>query len=283
MNGIEVRNVSKNYGMLQALDRVNLHFEPEKIYGLLGRNGAGKSTLLNIINNRVFADCGEALLNGEPVRESDHAQAQIYMMSEKNYFPDSFRVNDVYKWTAEFFPSFDRTRALELSEQFHLDTRKKVRALSTGFITIYKVITALSVNTPYVMLDEPVLGLDANNRDLLYRTLIKLYAEAPRTYIISTHLIDEVSTVVENVVIIKNGCIIENRPCEELLSSGYTVSGPAALAESYVAGKQVIGTDVLGGFKSVHILGQADKNSLPEGLELEKLDLQKLFIRLTND
>ena len=283
MNGIEVKNVSKCFGQVQALDSVNLHFQPGKIYGLLGRNGAGKSTLLNIITNRIFSDSGEVLLDGEPLRENDNTQSKIYMMSEKNYYPDGFRVRDVFKWTKEFYSGFDYELADELCRQFHLNTNKKVKNLSTGFNTIFKIITALSVNAPYVFLDEPVLGLDANNRDLFYRTLIKNYAKNPRTFIISTHLIEEVAAVIEEVVIIKDGRIIENRSTEKLLATGYTASGTIDAVNKFAIGKKVIGEDILGGWKSVYILGQVDKNDLHENIEIQKLELQKLFIRLTND
>ena len=88
MNGIEVKGVSKNFGSLEALKNVNVCFEENRIYGLLGRNGAGKSTLLNVITGRIFAEQGEVTVDGEVSVENDRALKNIYMMSEKNYFPD---------------------------------------------------------------------------------------------------------------------------------------------------------------------------------------------------
>ena len=140
---------------------------------------------------------------------------------------------------------------------------------------------ALSVNTPYVFLDEPVLGLDANNRDLFYRLLIEKYSENPFTIVISTHLIDEVANVIEDVVIIKDGRVICAEPRETLLERAYTVSGPAAAIDAFTAGREVLGVDALGSLKAAHIMGAAPKN-LPEGLEKSQIDLQKLFVQLTN-
>ena len=93
---IEVRNVTKNYGSTCALDHVSLKFEENKIYGLLGRNGAGKTTLLNIISNRIFASEGEVLIDGLPARENDMAQQKIYLMSEKDYYPEKAKIKDIF-------------------------------------------------------------------------------------------------------------------------------------------------------------------------------------------
>lgn len=279
---IEIKNLTKQFGSNKALDNVNLTFEEHKIYGLLGRNGAGKSTLLNIISNRLFADTGSVFINGMPAQENDEAQKQIYLMSERDLYPMKMKIKDIFRWSKEFYPTFDMDFAMNLAEQFELNVKKEVRALSTGFGSIYKLIVALSVNTPYVFLDEPVLGLDANNRDLFYRVLIERYSAHPATYVLSTHLIEEISTIIEEIVIIKHGSIIRNESRDELLSKGYTVSGPAALVDQYCIGKNVIGMDTLGGLKSSYIMGLPNRVDLPNGLELGKLDLQKLFVKLTN-
>jgi ABC-2 type transport system ATP-binding protein len=131
-------------------------------------------------------------------------------------------------------------------------------------------------------LDEPVLGLDANHRDVFYKLLIEKYSNYPATYVISTHLIEEVSNVIEDVIIIKKGKIIRNESREELMSVGYTVSGMASLVDDYIKGKELIGTDSIGGLKSAYVMGKVIKNEIPEGLEITKMDLQKLFVQITN-
>lgn len=284
MNTIEIKGLTKTFGEVTALNNVTLTLEENKIYGLLGRNGAGKSTLLNTITNRIFADSGEVFIGGMPAKENDKAQSHVYMMSEKTLYPATMRVQDVFKWTSHFYDgAFDMEYAKDLCSQFKLDPKKKVRQLSTGYSSIYKIITALSLKIPFLLLDEPVLGLDANHRDLLYRIILDSYAANPRTLVLSTHLIEEVSTLIEEVIIIKDGRIIRQAPCEELLATGYTVSGPAAAVDAYMAGKEVIGQDALGGLKTAYIIGTPDKEALGDQLELSKLDLQRLFIQLTNN
>jgi ABC-2 type transport system ATP-binding protein len=282
MNGIEIKQISKHFKETQALDSVSLTLEPQKIYGLLGRNGAGKSTLLNILTGRILPDQGTVLIDGMPAWENDAALSRLYLMSEKDCYPEGMRISEVFRWTKEFYPNFDPEKAGEMAEQFHLSLNKKTKALSTGYRSVFKLITALCANTPYVLLDEPVLGLDANHRELFYRLLLENYSENPRTFVLSTHLIEEVAALIEDVIIINNGRILRNETCEKLLAQGYTISGMAAAVDRYCEGRELIGTDTLGGLKTAYILGRPEK-PLPDGLECSRLDLQKLFVRLTND
>lgn len=283
MNCLSITNVTKKYGDVTALKGISLDFHENKIYGLLGRNGAGKTTLLNIITGRILADEGSVTLDGSQVTENDKNLSKIFMMSETNYYPENMKVSDAFRWTEEFYPTFDKNRALDLSKRFGLTLNKKIKSLSTGYGSIFKLITALSVNVPYILLDEPVLGLDANHRDLFYKVLIEVYAENPATFIISTHLIEEVSGIVEDVIVINEGRIIRNESRESLLSKYYCVTGSISAVDAFVQDKNVIATETLGGLKNAYIEGVIDKNALPDGLNISKMDLQKLFIQLTSE
>lgn len=282
MNCIEVKNITKNFGSVCALNNVSLQFEENKIYGLLGRNGAGKSTLLNIITNRIFSDSGTVFVNGIASVENDSALQNIYLMSEKSYYPENMKVSQAFKWSKEFYPNFNTDYAINLANQFELNVKQSIKSLSTGYASIFKIIIALSVNAQYILLDEPVLGLDANHRELFYQILIEKYSNNPFTAVISTHLIEEVSTVIEDIIIIKDGSIIKNESCEDLLSKGYTISGCTNQIDCFLADKNVIGSDVLGGLKTAYILGSLKNEDVPDGIEVSKLSLQKLFIQLTN-
>lgn len=281
MSRIEVTDISKSFKDTKALSHVNLHFDENTIYGLLGRNGAGKSTLLNIINNRLFPDSGTVTLDGTPLTENTKALSLCYLTNENNLYPESMKVLDAFRWSREFYSDFDMDYARKLSELFGLPVKKKIKSLSTGYQSIFKNIAALSVNVPFVFLDEPVLGLDAYHRELFYRILIEKYAKNPFTAVISTHLIEEAANIIEHVIVIRGGEIIRNESLEELLESGYCVSGPAAQVDAYIQAKNVIGMDSLRGLKTAYITGIPEAQ-LPSGLEVSRMDLQKLFIRLTN-
>lgn len=279
---IELKNVSKSFGGVHALSDVSLSFGGGKIYGLLGPNGAGKTTLLNIITNRLYADCGEVLIDGESAPGRDRALGKVYMMAEQNLFPDSMKVKAALKITADFIPSFDLELAMELAEKFGLPMNKKVKALSTGYSSIIRLVLALSANTPYVIFDEPVLGLDAQHRDMFYRLLMEHCGGGGQTVILSTHLIQEAAPLIEHAVIIKGGKILRDASAEELTGAAHTVSGPAGLVDGYIAGRQVLNTTAIGGLKTACVEGEPDAR-VPAGLEVSAMGLQDYFISLMNE
>ena len=280
MSKIQILDFSKNFGSTEALKEVTLTFDNNKIYALLGRNGAGKSTLLNVISNRIFPSSGEILIDDSGLKDIKDQIVQIYIVGESNLFPESMKVGEVFKWTKEFFQDFNEEKAMALAKEFQLPLSKKVKSLSTGYLTILKDIAGLCVNTEFVFFDEPVLGLDANHRDMFYKNLLKCYSKNNSTFVISTHLIDEVANIVENIIIINEGKIINNTTCEKLLSMGYTISGTIKDVDNFTKDKKVIGEDILGNMKASYIL--SEENIVADAsVDISKINLQKLFIELT--
>jgi len=282
MNQIEIKDVTKVFGSTTALQNVSIDIEENKIYGLLGRNGAGKTTLLNLMTNKLFPTNGEIRVEGENVLENDLALSKIYCMTESNLYPENMKVKDAFHWTKEFYPDFDNSYAQMLAEKFSLDSSKKIKSLSTGYQSIFKIIIALSCQAKILLLDEPVLGLDANHRDMFYKELLKNYSNNPKTIIISTHLIEEAASLLEKVIIINEGKVLLVDHVETLLAKGYTISGIATLVEEYIIGKNVLAVESFGGLKTASILDETPIHNLPSGLEVSKLDLQQMFIHLTN-
>ena len=281
MQGIQIKNITKKYNGLTALDNVSFSFEFGKIYGFLGRNGAGKSTLINVIANRIFADEGKVLVDDVPARENMKVQEKIFCMSETDLYDKDLKIKEHFKWINRFYDSFNIDKALEISEKFNLDTDKRFKALSKGYQSIFKLTVALSLNVPYVIFDEPVLGLDANHRELFYDLLLKDYEDGERTIIIATHLIEEVANIIEEVVLIDKGKILLQESVERLLGTGYSISGITKEVDDYCTDKNVIGYDELGSLKIAYVLGE--KTPLPENsnLQISAMNLQKLFVKLT--
>lgn len=166
-------------------------------------------------------------------------------------------------------------------KKFELDINKRFKALSKGYKSIFKLVVALSLDVPYVFFDEPILGLDANHREMFYDLLLKDYEESGRTIIIATHLIEEVANIIEDVVIIDKGKVLLQSDVASLLETGYSVSGNAKDVEDYCVDKNVIGFDELGPLKIAYVLGE--KTPLPQtsNLSLSTMNLQKLFVKLT--
>ena len=281
MNAIQIKNVTKRYDNLTAVDNVSFSFGFGKIYGFLGRNGAGKSTLINIIANRIFADSGEVLIDDIPAKDNMQVHEKIFCMSESDLYDTSLKIKDHFKWIERFYDSFDLNKAFEISEKFNLDTNKRFKALSKGYQSIFKLTVALSLNVPYVIFDEPVLGLDANHRELFYDLLLKDYEDNERTIIIATHLIEEVANIIEEVVLIDKGKVLLQEKVENLLETGYSISGVAGEVDDYCSDKKVIGYDELGNLKIAYILGEKTPLSPNSNLQISTMNLQKLFVKIT--
>jgi ABC-2 type transport system ATP-binding protein len=285
MNAIETRSLSKRFGSTQALEDVTLQIQPGKIVGLLGRNGAGKTTLLNILANRLAPSGGHALLFGEPAWENAAVQARAYYMTEKRLYPESMRLRDVMAWTGRFYEGYDAAYAATLAEKFHLNTAQKVKGLSTGYGSIFKLILALASGAELLLLDEPVLGLDANHRALFYRELIERMASHPATCVLSTHLIDEVADVVEEAVIIHRGRVLAHQSVETLRGGAYAVSGGAQAVERFLQGRRVLDVQVLGGLRTAAVGAPVDDEARRQaqelGLEISPVSLQSLFVSMT--
>ncbi len=281
MRGIELKNLTKHYKDTKALEDVSLTIEYGKIYGLLGRNGAGKSTMVNLISNRIFPTSGEIFVDGEMSIENDEALRKIFTMSEHNLLPVDKKFKEAVQIVKMFYPDFDEDYAFALAEKFELDVKKKLMSLSTGYSSIAKLIMALASGADYIFFDEPVLGLDANHRELFYKELIDRYANTGSTYIISTHLIDECANLIEKAIIIDKGRLVTEDDTQSIMENSYTVTGPAELVDRYTADKTVVGSDTVGGIKSAYVKGKAQ--NVPQGLEISKASLQSLFIQMTND
>ncbi|WP_353894002.1 ABC transporter ATP-binding protein [Proteinivorax hydrogeniformans] len=283
MGTINFRNVSKVYGKNRAVDNIDATIYPNKIYGLLGRNGAGKTTMLNMLTNKIFPTTGTIKINGESVSENQELLSKVFYMMEKNIYPEAMKVKEVFKWTSKFYPNFELDYANNLADKFELNIDKKVKELSTGYTSIFKVIVALASNAETIIFDEPVLGLDAYHRDMLYKEILSNYIKKPKTMIISTHLIEEVADILEEVIIIKNGKLIKHQAVEELLKSAYTVSGKAEKVDQFANNKKIIGEETLGNFKAITIMESYKDEALAKKLDVEisKPELQKLFISLS--
>ncbi len=282
MRGIELKGVSKSYKGTVALWKSNVQIEHGKIYGLLGRNGAGKTTLLKLISHHIFSDEGQIFIEDEVLDLDQEMTRKIYFMGEDDLYPNSFKVMDVFKCTQAFYPTFDFEKALELCKAFELNPKKRIKSLSTGYRTIYKIITALCVHAPYVFLDEPVLGLDAHHRALFYKCLLKTYSEQSNTYVLSTHLIEEISGMVEDVIILKQGHVLLEAKTEKLLEMSYTVRGTAREVDDFLIGKKPLFTEEMGTLKVAYLMDPQVNRNIPDTLQHSALDLQSLFVALTS-
>ena len=285
MNAIvTVSGLSKHYGDVKAVDDVSFSVQEHTITGLLGRNGAGKTTLMSLLTGQEFATSGTiSVFGGSPV-ENASVLRHLSFIKESQKYPDDFRSADVFRTAPSFFEHWDGDFAAQLIEEFRLPLKRRIKKLSRGQLSAVGVIIGLASRAPLTFFDEPYLGLDAVARHQFYDHLLADFAEHPRTVILSTHLIDEVSNLLEHVIVIEQGRIIVDQDAESLRGSATTVVGTAKAVEAFVAGRSILHRDSIGGLASVSIAGlDADERraATAAGLELVPVSLQQLVVRMT--
>ena len=285
MTVIEVQHLTKRYKETLALEDVSLAFEENTIYGLLGRNGAGKTTLMSILTAQNFATSGTARVFGADPYENAGVLQRVCFVRESQKYPEDALPTHAFRMASLFFPNWDQGFADELVAAFELPLKTRIKKLSRGQLSAVGVIIGLASRAEITFFDEPYLGLDAVARQLFYDRLIEDYAEHPRTVILSSHLIDEVSNLIERVVVIDGGRILLDEETDAVRSRAATIVGDAAAVEAFAAGREVIHRESLGHVTSVTVLGEltaADRAALQaSGLDLAPVSLQQLIVRLT--
>lgn len=283
---VELNRVTKSYGDVKAVSNVSFSLGAEKIYGLLGRNGAGKTTIMHMITAQLFATSGELKVFGETPYENNRVLNQICFIKESQKYPDIYRVMDVLEIAATFYPNWDHGYALSLAEEFRLPLKRRMKKLSRGMLSSVGIIIGLASRAPLTIFDEPYLGLDAVARSLFYDRLIEDYSLYPRTIVLSTHLIDEVSNILEHVILIDNGSLIIDEDAEALRGRAVTLAGAKDVVDSFIAGKEVIHRESFGNLVSTTVMGAWNngerKKAEALGLEITPVSLQQLIVYLTN-
>lgn len=282
---VEVTGLTKTFGTLNAVAGISFTVEENKIYGLLGRNGAGKTTLMQLLTGQDFPTQGSIKVFGENPVETARVLQNVSFIKESQKYPDDFQVKHVLKSAPWFFRNWDSEYADRLVDDFRLPVKRRIKKLSRGQLSSVGVIVGLASRAPLTFFDEPYLGLDAVARQIFYDRLLEDYAEHPRTVVLSTHLIDEVSNLLEHVLVIDNGRIIIDEDAEDVRGSATTVVGTRTAVDSFIGRRDVLHREGIGGLASVTIgaLGAAERQeAAAAGLELSPVSLQQLIVRKTN-
>lgn len=288
MNTLSAKHITKQYGDKEALHDVSLDLEHGKIYGLIGRNGAGKTTLLSILTSQNPATSGEATLDGMPVWENPKALAKLCFSRELNQMngnsANQMKVKEYLRVAALLYPNWDKDMAAQLIADFGLNPKKKVSQLSKGMLSMVTIVIAMASKAPFTILDEPVAGLDVVAREKFYRLLVDEYMSSGRTFIVSTHIIEEAADVFEEVIILDKGEILLKENTQDLLDRFLHVSGLAEQVDAAVQGMRIYHEETLGRSKGVTVMmepGEVFPDS-PE-LTVQKLNLQKAFVALCGE
>lgn len=282
---IDIEHLSKTYGKFVALDNITLSFDGGKIHGLLGRNGAGKTTLLHLINAHLFPSAGQIRIDGETPFENPAVLRKICFIRESGNFKPNFKIKDVLELAQLAYPNWDQDFAQQLLGVFNLDPSKKVKALSKGMGSALGVIVGLASRAEVTIFDEPYIGMDVVHRQQFYDLLVEDYSRYPRTIILSTHLIDEVSKVFEGVVILDQGRVLMQEETDTLRQKAFYLRGEANQVDQLSQGLKVIHEEKLGTTKEVAVLGERshelDLQAKQVAVTIESVPIQKLMVYLT--
>jgi ABC-2 type transport system ATP-binding protein len=279
-----VSGLTRRFGSLTAVDDASFAIRADSIVGLLGRNGAGKTTVMQLLTGQDFPTAGSIEIFGEHPIENAGVLRHVSFIKESQKYPEDFKPKHVLKAAPWFFENWDADYAERLVEEFRLPVNRRIKKLSRGQLSAVGVIVGLASRAPLTFFDEPYLGLDAVARQAFYDELLADYARHPRTVVLSTHLIDEVSDLLEHVIVIDQGRIIVDQDADSLRGSATTVVGTRAAVDSFVDGREILHRDGIGGLASVTVAGLSPSErhaAIDAGLELTSVSLQQLIVQKT--
>ena len=273
MELIEIRNLTKHYGSLKALDEVDLKIPEGRIIGLLGKNGAGKSTLMRCILGFLKFD-GEIDIMGERVnhhKESIHNL--IAFIPDVSSLDDRLTVHQTIDYVASLNESWNAVTAGRLLSRSDLPLNQKVGNLSKGMKTKLYLLITLSLDVKILLLDEPTLGLDIVFRKEFFNTILGEYFDETKTIIISTHQVEEVEQILQDIIFIDEGKIILQEDIAELKNQYSLISVPSNRKEELEKLNPILITHTLG--KVNAIVGSDVKI---EDAEYSRPSLSDLFV-----
>jgi ABC-2 type transport system ATP-binding protein len=279
-----VRDVSMRFREHTALDGITTAIEQDSITGLLGRNGAGKTTLMQLLTGHRVPTRGRIEVFGARPYENDAVLGRICFIKEGQRYPDHFRVRDALQAAAMLFPRWDGDLAQSLVGDFDLPAKRPIKKLSRGMNSAVGIIIGLASRAPLTLFDEPYLGLDAVARQLFYDRLLADYAENPRTVVLSTHLIEEIASLLERVLLIDRGRVLLDADAESLRGTALTVTGPRDKVAAFGGRHELLHTESLGGHSRAVVRlreGTRGDDAAAAGLSWEATNLQQLVVAMS--
>lgn len=282
---LECRDINKSFQAHPVLHQINVTFEPNVIHGLLGANGVGKTTLMHILAGHTYPDQGEIIVDGHNLMLNEELRSQVSLVKVDDVIWSEYKVKEIMAYGELLHPNWDAKLATRLLEIFKLPLKKKYSKLSRGMKSLVGIVRGLASRCPITILDEPTLGLDADKRELFYDLLLQEYTKYPRTFIISTHLIDEAFKLFEKIIYLENGTILANKDSDTFVQQAKLIQGDARLLEQWAKDSHVIHEESLGGTLALIWLGDlppALTTLLEQGIQISGVSPQKLVQYLIN-
>jgi len=287
MSVIECNGLTKVYGGTKALNNLSFKIEENKITGLIGRNGAGKTTLLKIIAGLIKETAGELKVFSEKPFNSLQVSANVIFLHDQMNLPTALNLKELLETAASFYPNWDRELADRLLDYFSLNPLQHYNGLSKGMKSTFNMILGLSARVPLTLFDEPTSGMDAAVRKDFYRALLKDYIAYPRTIIISSHHLNEIEDLLEDILLVKEGKELHHMPVADLKEWAIGLQGNTAVIGEWTKNKEVIYTKSIGIDQSYVVVrnhfteteGQRARNA---GIDITPVTASDLCVYLTS-
>lgn len=213
MNLIKCTNLTKKFDNKTILNNINLTITENKIIGLLGKNGTGKTTLIKLINDLLTPTSGEILIEGK--KPSPETKEIISYLPERTYLDKTMSIKETLIFFSEFYKNFNIKKAKKLLKDLNLEEDQKLSKMSKGMLEKLTLILVMSRKAKIYILDEPLGGVDPATRDYILDTILTNFDENA-SIIISTHLIEDIEKILDEVIFIDKGEIVLNSPTDKL-------------------------------------------------------------------
>ena len=210
---IEVKGISKNYLFKKVLKDVSFTVKKGEITCLIGVNGTGKSTTLKTITNLTPFNNGDILIDGISIKKK--RSDNISFVPDHMTMPANMKIRQAFQFMKDFYPRWNEERAAELVDYMNIDVNQKIGALSKGNAAKVSLILGLSLNTDYILLDEPFSGIDLFAKEKI-RSLFSSHFIEGRGILLTTHEIEEVEHLLDRVVILNDGVIVKDFYTEQM-------------------------------------------------------------------
>lgn len=233
---VEARGLSLRYGAKTAVDNIAFTIPKGRVVGLLGHNGAGKTSLMKALVGLMPASQGELRVLGlDPLRQREQLLAGLSYIPDVAVLPRWARVDELIRLMSGLQPSFSAERARALLKRTSVSPRDKVKTLSKGMVTQLHLALVAAIDSRLMILDEPTLGLDVMSRKGFYEMLIDEWCDGERSVLISTHQVEEIETLLSDVMMLDEGRLVLNISLEEIDSRFVALSHDPAAAEAVAA------------------------------------------------
>ncbi|PIC63979.1 ABC transporter [Sporosarcina sp. P13] len=246
MEVITFRDVTKKYRSLKVLDQVTLDIRQNVITGVVGRNGAGKTTLMKMIAGFTKESSGELRVFGERPFNSLDVSANMIFVDDRMGFPDALKLGDILVECDRFYENWDDELAKRLLEYFQLPLTFKHRVLSKGKRSTFNAVIGIASRCPLTMFDEPITGMDVAARRDFYRALLKDYIAHPRTILLSSHHMEEMEDLLEDILLIDGKDIGFHGPIVDLQEKFLSLQGKANVLETYATRYAIVHRSMAG-------------------------------------